>query len=172
MLINTHITYIFVFMAALVHFTDGDNECCLNSSLAYRSYHCIFLFNFKSFSELKFNCDTIYDIDNLVIGRYDERLILDLSLNLNFTMQPGETFSMYLHDLKGFDLDSNPFESFNLIGSTFLETETFYVISRANFYFYLQSDLINVKLCDKLNGWAMLSTTRTIMLKYNIDFSL
>ena len=96
-------------MAALVHFNDGNHEFCLNSSLAYRSYHGIFLFNFKSFTELKFNCDTIYDIDNLVIGRYDERLILDLSLNLNFTMQPGETFSMYLHDLKGFDLDSNPF---------------------------------------------------------------
>lgn len=94
-----------------------DNECCFQSGFAYRHNQAVALTSYDSFSQLKFNCTEAIDVSLLIIHPR-KKLILDDSLDLDGVCfqiaNPKPYFGIAFINIKGFDLNSNPFKSMKL----------------------------------------------------------
>jgi len=163
---------IFLIRFALISLSIGlkscVSECCFNSSFAYYNNQGVSLSYFDQFSQLKFECDSPIKMTIWEIYPYPLPLILDNSLNLSKTRIRLEKnyFQIGFSNLKGFDLNSNPFENLKLITNQGMKID--YVqwqFKRTVFDFYLQNNLINSSVCNSnIQNWKMLSTIRYLEL--------
>jgi len=114
-------------------------ECCLKGQ---RKFTDPIGFNFKNFSELNFkNCNNTFLSGFTLIP--DQMIILDDSLDFkHIILHPIEGFiSINLLNLKGFSLESNPFETIQFIN---LDIQyplfIYYIIDESYFDFYYKNN--------------------------------
>jgi len=169
MKINSSIFLIrFALISSSIGLKSCVSECCFNSSFAYYNNQGVSLSYFDQFSQLKFECDSPIKMTIWEIYPYPLPLILDNSLNLSKTRIRLEKnyFQIGFSNLKGFDLNSNPFENLKLITNQGMKID--YVqwqFKRTVFDFYLQNNLINSSVCNSnIQNWKMLSTIRYLEL--------
>ena len=160
-----HYAFGLVFNALMIHLSISENECCFNSSFAYRDHQYILLSNFENFTQLKFNCQLIemsfWEFHPLL------SLILDQSLNLknsSIRIHSSGYLSIMLNKLKGFDLNSNPFRRF-------IADRIIWQFINLNFDFYLHNNLIADHLCNSKLSWSLTENIRILSLNEGIRFT-
>ena len=131
------------------------NECCFNSSFAYRDNKFVSLLNFEKFSQLNFNCNLTIELSGLQISPL-QKLILDSSLNLTGIQVKRINgnlpfFVIILSNLKGIDLHSYSFDQIKFDGLNSLSNYNQFWWKFANFAFefYFNGNLINREMCNE-----------------------
>jgi hypothetical protein len=108
---------------------------------------------FQSFSELNFTkCNDTF-IDNEFIIFPKKKLLLDNSLDFKQISLYSKRMPLFviLKNIKGFDLESNPFETLRLIDSKTNKTKKLYyfILQDTFFNFYYRNKLVNNEMCNK-----------------------
>ena len=98
-----------IWMIYLILSIESMNECCFNSSFAFRDNQAILLFDFDRFDQLNFNFTASTEMSALRIHP-NKNLILDNSFNLRGNRIQMNIKSVYFlirfTNLKGIDLDT------------------------------------------------------------------
>ena len=121
-----------------------EEECCLKGQ---KKFTDPIGFDFNNFSELNFqNCN------NTVLTGFtllpDTMIVLDDSLDFkNIILHPIKGFlSIYLFNLKGFNLESNPFQTVQFITlDTKYSLFVYYIIEESYFDFYFKNNNTQIK---------------------------
>ncbi len=150
----------------LIHSIESLNECCFNSTFAYRDNQDVLLYNFNRFDQLKFNCTEKTQISLLLIHP-NKKLILDKSFDLTGNKIQLKEKSIYFgirfSNLRGIDLDTSNFHDNN-----FLTAQEYHNVLLSfegiNFDFYLNETIVSEKLCtrDSLPGKLFMSLLNTM----------
>ena len=107
-----------------------------------------------------------------LIPSSDQQLVLDDSLNVSGLQirVTFESFSIVLKKLKGFELNSNPFERLDLINYKVYNIWLVYVNGRFNFY--SNKTLIQRNICNQnLSGWKLIAKLEILDLSPSTFFS-
>lgn len=124
-------------------------ECPLKTNLYFKDRLTV-IFNFDDFSELNFtNCEPIKS-QGLKI-QPNKQLILDEKLDFkDLTIYGLEfPFLIVLQNLKGFDVDSNPFATIHILNvTTKKKLHLEYVYKKTTFDFYYKNQLITHSNCN------------------------
>lgn len=125
----------------------ADNECWLKSKNTLRNNQNLVIYNFNSLDELKFKCESTYNVSILRI-KPNTKIILDNSLNLTGLKLHSQEklFVILLDNFKGIDLNMNSFR--NLKINNYLQTEIWWSFSETYFEFYLNNSLIDSNKCN------------------------
>jgi len=160
-----------IIILLLVSKTNENEQCSFNDmDLVTKDKNFYILTNFKKFSDLKFNCSQLLNISMLAM-QPDDKLIFDKSLNFTgLILNPAESiFGMFLRNLKGFNLNSNPFKA---IKQKKKLSHYFLTIEQANFDFYDDNNNLITK-CDnstiKIKD-NIFSGTSILNFEYNTRF--
>lgn len=126
---------------------NSEHSCCFNSNFATREHGRVTLSNFYKFDQLKFDCPTPINMSIWEICPF-EPAILDETLDLTglSIQSDGQGLLVFLKNLKGFDLKTNPFEEMHYIHS---DTEAIqWFIDRTTFEFYLKGSPLKMNECN------------------------
>lgn len=159
--------------AAAANLNSSEYFCSFNSSFASSNDYHVTLSNFERFEQLKFNCESPIRLTIWSIFPF-ESLILDESLNLTgLTILPIEkTYFVVMYNLKGFDLNFNPFKKLNL--RNFNLERIIWIFWQVRFDFYTKGKLLERHECvANLSNDAVISRAGLIefrQTKWQIDF--
>lgn len=141
---------IFLISFQIIIFQITRTNQCYFSALDFKNNTFTTLKNFNNFNELNFkNCSETTLFGLKIIP--NKRIILDNSLNFNqikfrVIYNP---FSIYLNNIKGIDLESNPFGNIKVLNKYKQKVETFYFLFYSDFDFYYQNKLIDQESCNE-----------------------
>ena len=127
-----------------------NDECCLSKKNNLTS--SFLMLNCKNFSELNFTACKNYKLNALEIIADNDKLILDNTLNFNKTILITNRvpFSIIFKKIKGFDLNSNPFDSLVCSLRQTRNVSFYYVaLKDSNFDFYNNNILVDTNGCNK-----------------------
>ena len=146
------------------------DNCCFNSRFANRDNQYVFLSNFNNFSQLKFNCGSArIQLSVWEMMPFPTPLILDQSfneVNANIDESSDNLFSILFSNLKGFDLNSNPFESLKI------KQVIWWRFDHGKFDFYLNEIPVVKHSCsENLVEWALIKTIKVLSLHKGTIFS-
>ena len=162
----TKYVFQFVLLAILINSNICKNECCFNSSFAYRDNQYILLSNFEYFSQLKFNCSQLTEMAILEFHSLSP-LLLDHTLNLTgfrIRRSSKKYISILFNNLKGFDLNSNPFRHF--------KTESIiWQFINTKFDFYLHNNLMDNHLCTSDLSFSLIESMKILYLQKGTIFA-
>ncbi len=124
-------------------------SCNLNLHNAYLQI----VENIQNFSELNFtNCNNKLTKNVLIIFP-KKKLLLDNSLNFKQISLYSKQLPLFVmfRNLKGFDLESNPFKTLTFIDSRTNKTSSsfFFILQDTFFDFYFRNELVNHEICNK-----------------------
>jgi len=170
---NNYIIIIYFYLVFCIDLKHLSQECCLNSSLYTISNHRNFIqtYYFNQFNELKFNCNSPIDMLLWELFPY-KKLILNDSLNLTgLKINLNERYlRLKLYNLKGFDLESNPFTQMIVLNRADYRISLY--LGQSDFNAYLNNSLIDKANCKKnLPSKTILTKSHRVSLKYSAKFS-
>jgi len=149
MLKNLILDYL-ILIQVIFKVSDQKDECCLGKQKNLTS--SFLMLNCRKFSELNFTACKNYKLNALEIIADNDKLILDNTLNFNKTVliTSRVPFGIIFKKIKGFDLNSNPFDSLVCSLRQTQNVSLYYVaLKDSNFDFYNNNILVDTDGCNK-----------------------
>ncbi len=133
---------IIILMIISVNYVQSRNDCLVLNN---------FLTNFNNFQELNFtDCKIFKTLSPFLIIKPNKPIILDNSFNLTgltieLQNKNSRSILISIHNLKGIDLESNPFSTLKTIPN---DLNIGYHLYSSHFDFYHKNILVDSKTCD------------------------
>jgi hypothetical protein len=148
-----------------IEINSSEESCSFDSSFSSKSNDHVIFSNFERFDELKFNCNSPIKLSFWSLYPF-QPLVLDKKLNLTglTIFLTGKVIDIMINNLKGFDLNINPFDPLHLHNSNL--DHIIWIFKKVTFDFYQEEKQLEKKQCnsDLLNN-GVISRARFIEFK-------